>query len=231
MSIRVIVADDQAISRQGLRMILESEHDIEVVGEAVDGLDALGQVERRAPDVVLMDIRMPRMDGLEATRRLRGVEGVAVVVVTTFDLDEYVFEALRAGAVGFLVKDSAPERIIDAVRSVARGDALISPEVTRRLLDQFASSAPARAGDPALAALTPRERDVLLGIAAGRSNAEIAANLQLEESTVKSHVGRMLAKLDLNSRVQAVIFAYETGLVAPGRSDAPGDSDASGGNP
>ncbi|HST41137.1 MAG TPA: response regulator transcription factor [Conexibacter sp.] len=227
MSIRVIVADDQAISRQGLRMILESEHDIEVVGEAVDGLDALGQVDRRAPDVVLMDIRMPRMDGLEATRRLRGVEGVEVIVVTTFDLDEYVFEALRAGAVGFLVKDSAPERIIDAVRSVARGDALISPEVTRRLLDQFADSAPARAGDPALAALTPRERDVLLGIAAGRSNAEIAANLQLEESTVKSHVGRMLAKLDLSSRVQAVIFAYETGLVAPGRSDVSEPADGS----
>jgi DNA-binding NarL/FixJ family response regulator len=219
MSIRVIVADDQAISRQGLRMILESEHDIEVVGEAVDGLDALGQVQRRDPDVVLMDVRMPRMDGLEATRRLRDVAGVEVIVVTTFDLDEYVFDALRAGAVGFLVKDSAPERIIDAVRSVARGDALISPEVTRRLLDQFASAAPARAGDPALAELTPREHDVLLGIAAGRSNAEIATSLQLEESTVKSHVGRMLAKLGLSSRVQAVIFAYETGLVAPGRSE------------
>jgi DNA-binding NarL/FixJ family response regulator len=215
--IRVVVADDQAIARQGLRMILESEADIEVVGEAVDGLDALGQVERRRPDVVLLDIRMPRMDGLEATRRLRDVEGVEVIVVTTFDLDEYVLEALRAGASGFLVKDSPPDRIIDAVRSVARGDALISPEVTRRMLDQFVSSAPARAGDPALAALTPRERDVLLGIAAGRTNAEIAATLQLEESTVKSHVGRMLAKLDLDSRVQAVIFAYETGLVAPGR--------------
>ncbi|MDO8212642.1 response regulator transcription factor [Conexibacter sp. CPCC 206217] len=221
MSIRVIVADDQAISRQGLRMILESEPGIEVVGEAVDGLDALGQVERRRPDVVLMDVRMPRMDGLEATRLLRGVEGVEVIVVTTFDLDEYVFEALRAGAVGFLVKDSPPERIIDAVRSVARGDALISPEVTRRLLDQFASSAPSRAGDPALAELTPRERDVLLAIAGGRSNAEIATHLQLEESTVKSHVRRMLAKLDLTSRVHAVIYAYETGLVAPG--SAPGE--------
>ena len=216
MSIRVVIADDQAIARQGLRMILESEPDIEVVGEAADGLDALGQVQRRAPDVLLMDIRMPRMDGLEATRRLRDTDGVEVIVITTFDLDEYVFEALRAGAVGFLVKDSPPDRIIDAVRAVARGDALISPEVTRRLLDQFVSAAPARAGDPALADLTPRERDVLLGIAAGRSNADIAAHLHLEESTVKSHVGRMLAKLGLTSRVQAVIFAYETGLVAPG---------------
>lgn len=216
MSVRVIVADDQAIARQGLRMILESAHDVEVVGEAVDGLDALGQVERRRPDVVLMDVRMPRMDGLEATRRLRDVEGVDVIVITTFDLDEYVIEALRAGAVGFLVKDSPPERIIDAVRAVARGDALISPEVTRRLLAQFVSTAPARAGDPRLEELTPREHDVLMEIAAGHSNAEIAARLHLEESTVKGHVRRLLAKLGLASRVQAVIYAYETGLVAPG---------------
>ena len=216
MSIRVLIADDQAIARHGLRMILGRAEDIEVVGEATDGLDALGMVERRSPDVLLMDIRMPRMDGLEATRRLRDTQGVAVIVVTTFDLDEYVLEALRAGAVGFLVKDSPPERIIDAVRVVARGEALISPEVTRRLLDQFVAAAPARAGDPALTDLTPRERDVLLGIAAGRSNADIAAHLYLEESTVKSHVGRMLAKLGLTSRVQAVIFAYETGLIAPG---------------
>ena len=216
MSIRVIVVDDQAISRQGMRMILESAPDIEVVGEAVDGLDAIGQVERRRPDVVLMDIRMPRMDGLEATRRLRDVEGVEVIVITTFDLDEYVIEALRSGAVGFLVKDSPPQRIIDAVYAVARGDALISPEVTRRLLDQFVSNAPTRAGDPRLAELTPRERDVLLEIAAGRSNADIAAALHLEESTVKGHVRRMLGKLELASRVQAVIFAYEAGLVVPG---------------
>jgi DNA-binding NarL/FixJ family response regulator len=216
VSIRVLVADDQAISRQGLRMILESAPDIEVVGEAVDGLDAVGQVSRRSPDVVLMDIRMPRMDGLEATRRLRDVDDVEVIVITTFDLDEYVIEALRSGAVGFLVKDAPPERIIDAVRAVHRGDALISPEVTRRLLGQFVSNAPARAGDPRLAELTPREHDVLLEIAAGRSNADIAARLHLEESTVKGHVRRMLAKLGLASRVQAVIFAYETGLVAPG---------------
>ncbi|HWV84638.1 MAG TPA: response regulator transcription factor [Capillimicrobium sp.] len=221
MSVRVIVADDQAIARQGLRMILESEPGIEVVGEAIDGLDAVGQAERRRPDIVLMDIRMPRMDGLEATRRLRDVDGVQVIVITTFDLDEYVIKALRAGAVGFLVKDSPPERIIDAVQSVARGDALISPEVTRRLLGQFVANAPARAGDPRLDELTPREHDVLMQIAAGRSNAEIAARLHLEESTVKGHVRRVLAKLDLTSRVQAVIFAYETGLVAPGGSSDP----------
>jgi DNA-binding NarL/FixJ family response regulator len=216
MSIRVLIADDQAVSRQGLRMILGSQPDIEVVGEAIDGLDALGQVQRKRPDVVLMDIRMPRMDGLEATRRLRDDPDVQVVVITTFDLDEYVLEALRAGAVGFLVKDSTAERIIDAVRVVHRGDALIAPEVTRRLLEQFAASAPARAGDPVLDELTPRERDVLLGIAHGRSNAAIADALDLEESTVKKYVVRMLAKLGLASRVQAVIFAYETGLVAPG---------------
>jgi DNA-binding NarL/FixJ family response regulator len=221
MSIRVLVADDQAVSRQGLRMILGSQPDIEVVGEAIDGLDALGQVERKRPDVVLMDIRMPRMDGLAATRLLRDDPDVQVIVITTFDLDEYVLQALRAGAVGFLVKDSTPERIIDAVRVVHRGDALISPEVTRRLLTQFTASAPARAGDPALDELTPRERDVLLGIAAGRSNAAIADALDLEESTVKKYVVRMLAKLGLASRVQAVIFAYETGLVAPG--DGPRD--------
>ena len=216
MSIRVVIADDQAISRHGLRMILESEPGIEDVGEAIDGLDAVGQAERRTPDVVLMDIRMPRMDGIEATRRLRELADVEVIIITTFDLDEYVIEALRAGAVGFLVKDSPPERIIDAVRSVARGDALIAPEVTRRLLGRFVSTMPARAGDPLVAELTPREHDVLLEIAAGRSNADIAARLHLEESTVKGHVRRMLAKLGLASRVQAVIFAYETGLVAPG---------------
>jgi DNA-binding NarL/FixJ family response regulator len=216
VSVRVVVADDQAIARQGLRMILESASDIEVIGEAIDGLDALGQVERRKPDVVLMDIRMPRMDGLEATRRLRAVDGVEVIVITTFDLDEYVIEALRAGAVGFLVKDSPPDRIIDAVHAVARGDALIAPEVTRRLLARFVANTPARAGDPRLAELTPREHDVLLELAAGRSNAEIATQLHLEESTVKGHVGRLLAKLGLTSRVQAVIFAYETGLVVPG---------------
>jgi DNA-binding NarL/FixJ family response regulator len=217
VTIRVLVADDQAIARQGLRMILESASGIEVVGEAVDGLDVLSQVPWRRPDVVLMDIRMPRMDGLEATRRLGELDvRTEVVIVTTFGLDEYVLEALRVGAVGFLVKDSPPERIIEAVEAVARGDALIAPEVTRRLLHHVVAGSPARAGDSRLAQLTPRERDVLLELAAGRSNAEVAARLFLEESTVKGHVGRLLAKLGLASRVQAVIFAYETGLVAPG---------------
>lgn len=218
MSTRVIVADDQAIARQGLRMILDSDPDIEVVGEAIDGLDAIGQVQRRAPDVVLMDIRMPRMDGLEATRRLRDVDGVEVIVITTFDLDEYVLEALRAGAAGFLLKDSSPELVIDAVHAVARGEALISPVVTRRLLERFVDALPTRVGDPRLEELTPREHDVLLEIAAGRSNADIASRLHLEESTVKGHVRRMLAKLGLNSRVQAVVFAYETGLIVRGQS-------------
>ena len=221
MTIRTLIADDQAISRQGLRMILESGSGIEVVGEALDGLDAVAKARTHQPDVVLMDIRMPRMDGIEATRNLREVTGVEVIIITTFDLDEYVIEALRAGAVGFLVKDSPPERIIEAVQAVARGDALIAPEVTRRLLGQFVANAPSRAGDPRLSELTPREHDVLLEIAAGHSNAEIASRLHLEESTVKGHVGRLLSKLDLTSRVQAVVFAYEAGLVVPGET---GDS-------
>lgn len=215
MSTRVLIADDQAISRQGLRMILESEPDIEVIGEAVDGHDAVSLARRREPDVVLMDIRMPKIDGLEATRRLRD-DTAEVIVITTFDLDEYVVEALRAGAVGFLVKDSPPGRIIEAVRAVARGDALIAPEVTRRLLERFVAGAPARAGDPRLATLTPRELEVLHEMAGGHSNAVIARRLFLEATTVKGHVGRILAKLGLDSRVQAVIFAYECGLVAPG---------------
>jgi DNA-binding NarL/FixJ family response regulator len=216
MTIRVLVADDQPIARQGMRMILDSVDDIEVIAEAVDGLDAVSRAERLRPDVVMMDIRMPRMNGLEATRQLRNLAGTDVVIITTFDLDEYVIEALRAGAVGFLVKDAPPERMIDAVRSVARGDALIAPEVTRRLLDRFVERSPAREGDARLGHLTPRERDVLLQLAAGHSNAEIAARMFLEESTVKGHVRRLLAKLGLASRVQAVIFAYETGVVSPG---------------
>jgi DNA-binding NarL/FixJ family response regulator len=216
MTIRVVIADDQAISRQGLRMILESTPTIEVVGEATDGLDAISQVRWRKPDVVLMDIRMPGLDGLEATRRLREVENVDVIIITTFDLDEYVIEALRNGAVGFLVKDAPPERIIEAVEAVARGDALLAPGVTRRVIERFVSGAPVREGDRRLDDLTARERDVLLEIAAGCSNAEIAARLFLEESTVKGHVRRLLAKLELGTRVQAVIFAYETGLVTPG---------------
>jgi DNA-binding NarL/FixJ family response regulator len=218
MTIRVLIADDQAISRQGLRMILESSPGIEVVGEAVDGLDAIEQARWREPDVVLMDIRMPGLDGLEATRRLRDVERLEVIIITTFDLDEYVIEALRNGAVGFLVKDAPPERIIEAVEAVARGDALLAPEVTRRMIERFVTGAPVREGDGRLADLTPREHDVLLEIAAGCSNAEIASRLFLEESTVKGHVRRVLAKLGVDTRVQAVIFAYETGVVTPGTS-------------
>ena len=219
MSIRVLVADDQPIARQGLRMILDSAEDIEVIAEAYDGADAVSRARRLRPDIVMMDIRMPRLDGLAATRELRDLPGVEVIIVTTFDLDEYVVGALRAGAVGFLVKDTQPERIIDAVRAVARGDALIAPEVTRRLLARFVEASPARAGDRRIDELTPRELDVLREIAAGHSNAAIAARLFLEESTVKGHVRRLLAKLGLASRVQAVIFAYETGIVAPGRTD------------
>lgn len=217
MTIRVLIADDQAISRQGLRMILESSPGIEVVGEAVDGLDAIEQARWRQPDVVLMDIRMPGLDGLEATRQLRDTEGLEVIIITTFDLDEYVIEALRNGAVGFLVKDAPPERIIEAVEAVARGDALLAPGVTRRMIERFVTGAPVREGDRRLDDLTPRERDVLLEIAAGCSNAEIASRLYLEESTVKGHVRRVLAKLRVDTRVQAVIYAYETGVVTPGR--------------
>lgn len=218
MSIRILIADDQPIARHGLRMILDSADGIEVVGEAVDGADAVSRAQRLRPDIVMMDIRMPRLDGLAATRQLRDLAGVEVIIVTTFDLDEYVIEALRAGAVGFLVKDTQPEQIIDAARAVARGDALIAPAITRRLLERFVLTSPSRPHDTRLTELTPRERDVLLEIAAGHSNAEIASRLFLEESTVKGHVRRLLMKLNVSSRVQAVIFAYETGLVVPGNS-------------
>ena len=214
--ITVVIADDQGIVRSGLRAILESEPDIEVVGEAQDGLDAVGIVARRHPDVVLMDIRMPRMDGLLATREIvRESAGVGVIVITTFAEDEYVFGALQAGASGFLLKDAPAPRILEAVRVVARGEGLLAPEVTQRLIRRFAEIQPSRAGDPILAELTPRERDVLLRIAAGKTNAEIADDLVLEITTVKGHVGRLLAKLGLTSRVQAVVFAYETGMVLP----------------
>jgi len=220
--IRVLVADDQAVVRSGFRALLETEADIEVVGEAQDGVEAIALAHRRAADVVLMDVRMPRMDGIEATRALAGpdvapADRVDVIVVTTFDLDEHVFGALRAGAAGFLLKDAQPEVLLDALRAVAEGRGLIDPEVTRRLIARFAELEHQPAGAEALATLSDRERDVLLEIAAGRSNAEIAQALVVEESTVKSHVSAVLAKLGLRSRVQAVIYAYESGLVAPGR--------------
>ena len=220
--IRVVVADDQAVVRAGFRTILESEADIEVVGEAVDGADAVSVVRRHRPDVVLMDVRMPGTDGIAATRELAGVaarDPVPVLVITTFDLDEYVFAALRAGASGFLLKDTEPDDLVTAVRVVATGDGLVAPAVTRRLIAEFArvSAPPAPPGRDPLADLTDREREILLLIAKGLSNTEIADTLVLSASTVKTHVGNLLAKLRCRDRVQAVVLAYESGVVQPGR--------------
>jgi DNA-binding NarL/FixJ family response regulator len=219
--IRVLVVDDQGLVRAGFRMILEAQPDIEVVGEAADGLDAVEAAGRLRPDVVLMDIRMPRLDGLEATRRLAGpgtADPVRVLILTTFDLDEYVFEALRAGASGFLLKDLPREDLVAAVRVVAAGEALLAPRVTRRLIEEFARRPAGADPDPdALAALTAREREALELLARGLSNAEMAASLYVSEHTVKTHVGNVLAKLGLRDRIQAVILAYEVGLVQPGR--------------
>jgi DNA-binding NarL/FixJ family response regulator len=219
--IRVLVVDDQGLVRAGFRMILEAQPDIEVVGEAADGLDAVAAARRLRPDVVLMDIRMPRLDGLEATRRLAGpgvADPVRVLMLTTFDLDEYVFEALRAGASGFLLKDLPREDLVAAVRVVAAGDALLAPQVTRRLIEEFARR-PARTDpDPGVVdALTVRERETLGLLARGLSNAEMAAALYVSEHTIKTHVGNVLAKLGLRDRIHAVILAYETGLVQPGQ--------------
>lgn len=219
--IRVLIADDQVIVRSGFRVLLESEPDIEIVGEAEDGVQAVALARRRRADVVLMDMRMPRMDGLEATRALTGPgvppeERVDVIIVTTFDLDEYVFGALRAGAAGFLLKDAQPEVLIDAIRAVAEGKGLVDPEVTRRLIARFAELAPDPKRGAALETLSDRERAVLVQVAAGGSNAEIARILMVEESTIKTHVSSVLAKLGLRSRVQAVVLAFESGLVTPG---------------
>ena len=218
--IRTVVVDDQGLVRAGFRMILEAQPDVEVVGEAADGLEAVETARRLQPDVVLMDVRMPRLDGLEATRRIVGPGGsgsVKVLILTTFDLDEYVYEALRAGASGFLLKDVQRDDLVAAVRVVAGGEALLAPSITKRLIGEFARRPHAveRAQD-ALAALTAREREVLELMARGHSNAEIAAALVIGEQTVKTHVGNVLAKLGLRDRVHAVILAYETGLVQPG---------------
>jgi DNA-binding NarL/FixJ family response regulator len=218
MSIRIVIADDQAVVRSGFRAILEDEPDLEVVGDAADGLAAVEVARRRRADVVLMDIRMPRLDGIQATRRLAGPGAehpIDVIVVTTFDLDDYVFGALRAGAAGFLLKDASPNTLTAAIRAVANGHGLIAPEVTRRLIARFATTPdPTRRHE--LDKLSQREREVLLEIAHGRSNGQIARRLVIEEATVKSHVSSILLKLGLHSRVQAVILAYDTGLVAPG---------------
>ena len=215
--LRVVVADDQALVRTGFRMILTVDG-IEVVGEATNGAEAIDAVRRTLPDVVLMDIRMPEMDGLEATRRILtgATNEPRVIILTTFDLDHYVYAALSAGASGFLLKDVTPEHLVAAVRMVRSGDALLAPAITRRLVERFASrSADTAAIHRDLSALTPRELEVLRLLAQGLSNAELAARLHLSEATVKTHVARILGKLGLRDRVQAVVVAYETGLVSP----------------
>ncbi len=217
LPLRVVIADDHALVRSGIRGLLEVEG-IEVVAEAGDGIEAVEAASRTTPDVVVMDVRMPRMDGIEATRQLRaGGGGPHVLVLTTFDLDEYVYRALQAGAAGFLLKDAAPSSLVSAVRTVAAGEALLAPSVTARLIERFLSTQPAVADGPDPARdLSPREREVWLLVARGLSNAEIAAELFVTEATVKAHVTRLLTKLDLRDRVQAVVRAYETGLVRPG---------------
>jgi DNA-binding NarL/FixJ family response regulator len=218
--VTVLIADDQALVRAGFRSILDGQPGLSVVGEAANGLEAIDLVRRHRPDVVLMDVEMPVMDGLEATRRIMAEAppepAVAVLMLTTFDLDAYVYDALRAGASGFLLKDVRPEELISAVRVVAGGDALIAPAITRRLIERFVATAPAAGQAPHLDRLTPREREVLELIARGRSNSEISDDLILSESTVKTHVKRVLAKLGVRDRVQAVVLAYESGVVTPG---------------
>jgi DNA-binding NarL/FixJ family response regulator len=218
-SIRILIVDDQQLLRLGFRMIFEVEPDLEVVGEAGDGTEAIRLTGQTRPDVVLMDVRMPRTTGIEATEQIvASYPEARVLVLTTFDLDEYAFAALRAGASGFLLKNAEPAELLSAIRTVARGDAVVAPRVTRRLLETFAGQLPSgpEVVDPRLELLTSREREVLVEVAHGLSNAEIAARLFLSEATVKTHVGRILPKLGLRDRVQAVVFAYETRLIRPG---------------
>jgi DNA-binding NarL/FixJ family response regulator len=221
MTTGILLADDQELMRMGFRMVIDSQPDLEVIGEASNGREAVDAARRLEPDVILMDVRMPESDGVRATRTI--VESGAasrIIILTTFDLDEYVYAALRAGASGFLLKDAQPAELLAAIRAVASGDAVVSPRVTRRLLSQHAHRLPA-AGSPEpaeralLAQLTAREHEVLLEVARGLTNAEIASRLVLSEATVKTHVGRILSKLDLRDRVQIVVFAYETGLITP----------------
>jgi DNA-binding NarL/FixJ family response regulator len=225
MSVKVLIVDDQSLVRAGFRMILDAEPEIEVVGEAADGLEAVLAARQTEPDVILMDIRMPNVDGLEATRRLLDsgtaafqASGPRVLILTTFDLDEYVYEALRAGASGFLLKDTPPEQLVDAIMIVARGDALLSPSITRRVIEEFVRRPPASARrvPPELNELTAREREMLGLIAKGLSNAEIARAAFVSETTVKTHVAHILMKLRLRDRVQAVVYAYENGVVQAG---------------
>jgi DNA-binding NarL/FixJ family response regulator len=225
MSIRVLLVDDQSLIRTGFRMILDAEEGIDVVGESADGTQAIDSVNRFKPDVVLMDIRMPEMDGIEATRRIVGAASgehpVRVLMLTTFDLDEYVYDALRAGASGFLLKDVPADQLVNGIRLVADGDSLLAPSVTRRLIEEFSRTPRADAPPPpSFEELTAREMEVLKLIARGMSNAEIAAELVVSETTVKTHVTRVLLKLGVRDRVQAVVSAYEGGLVAPGARPA-----------
>lgn len=217
--IRVLLADDQALIRMGFRMVLDAEADIEVVGEAADGAAAITQAKALNPDVVLMDIRMPGVNGIEATAEITRALDTKVLILTTFDLDEYAFGGLRAGASGFLLKDTRPAELIEAIRTVASGDAVVSPRITRRMLEMFAGQLPSGATasgqvDPRIASLTPRETEILCLVARGMSNAEIASELVVSATTVKTHVGSVLAKLGVRDRVQAVVVAYETGLVS-----------------
>jgi DNA-binding NarL/FixJ family response regulator len=218
MTVKVLIADDQALVRTGFRMILETDHEIQVVAEAGDGAQAVDASRRARPDVALMDIRMPVMDGLEATRRLLAIDPAPrVLMLTTFDLDEYVFDALVAGASGFLLKDVAPEQMLAAIHTIASGDSLLAPSVTRRLIEAYVRDHPAPAAPtPGLDELTPREFEILVYVARGLSNAEIAGQLVLSPLTVKTHVARVLDKLNLRDRIQAVVLAYETGIVRPG---------------
>ena len=218
--ISVVIVDDQPLLRAGFSMILQSVDDLELVGEASNGREAIALVAAQQPDVVLMDIRMPELDGVEATRRITEVPNApAVLMLTTFDLDEYVYASLRAGASGFLLKDAPGDDLLDAIRVVANGDALIAPSVTRRLINDFVA-APVASANPGLAELTDRENDVLLLMARGLSNSEIATELILGETTIKTHVGRILMKLGARDRVQAVIAAYEAGVISPGDAAA-----------
>ena len=222
MTVRVLIADDQALVRAGFKMILDAEDDLDVVGEASDGAEAVELARRLKPDVVLMDIRMPALDGIEATRQVVALgtpEPIRVLMLTTFDLNEYVYEALRAGASGFLLKDVPPEQLAAGIRVVAQGEALLAPSITKRLIQEFANAAPVSAPPPkGLDELTARELEVFRLIARGLSNAEIAAELIVSETTVKTHVARVLMKLGLRDRVQAVVLAYEAGIAVPGRS-------------